>query len=215
MTKIETNMMQGRRGGALPLSRGVKRMKYYPLILLFLFASIAVAEDNYECNYLRADHGDLITEKNCLSYVEGTRNKITDSDGSISKKVVDTAYYDENGLGHLYSSVGVFYFSKSGFVRKALYFDNGPDYFVNGLARTDWNGKIGFFNKELSIVIEPQYDFAFPFENGISIVCMGCTKQKTGEYHDMVGGKWGAVNLKGEIVQPIMYSKKEIRSKLK
>jgi hypothetical protein len=189
--------------------------KYYAMILFFLFAAVASAQDNYDCNYFRPDKKDLITKKNCLTYIKGVRNKITGGDALISKKVADTAYYDENDLGHLYTSVGVFYFTKSGLVRRALYFDNGPDYFVNGLARTEWNGKIGFFNKELSIVIEPEYDFAFPFEKGISIVCMGCTMKKTGEYTKMVGGKWGAINLNGEIVQPIIYSKDELQKILK
>ena len=173
-----------------------------------------MAEDNYECTYSKSNEKDLVTERNCLSYSEGVRNQVTGGDALISKKVCATAFYDENGLGHLYSSVGVFSFTKSGLVRKTLNYDNGPDYFENGMARTEWKQKIGFFDKKLSIVIEPKYEFAFPFKNGLSRVCIGCSQRRVGEHIEIVGGKWGAINVKGEIVQPIVYSKSELETRL-
>jgi hypothetical protein len=188
-------------------------MKYlYSILIVLLLATPALAGDSYECSYFLNDKQDLVAEKSCLTYSENFRNEITGGDALISKKVAVNAAYDENGLGILYSSVGVFYFTKSGMVRRTIYFDNGPDYFREGLARTKWKGKIGFFNKELSIVIEPRYDFAFPFNNGLAIVCNGCTQQRDKEHTDLIGGKWGAINTKGEIVKPISFSKSELET---
>jgi hypothetical protein len=195
---------------------GVKRMKKINLIVIFLFlASVVLAEDGYECSYYQEGVQDLVSEENCIFYLKNVRNKATGGDALISKKVATSASYDKNGLGYLYSSVGIFYFTKAGLVRKTLYFDNGPDYFKEGLARTEWNGKIGFFDEELSIVIEPIYDFAYPFENGLSIVCDGCIKKNIGEHVDIIGGNWGAINKKGEVVYPIVYSKSELQNIMK
>jgi hypothetical protein len=194
----------------------VKLMKkYYSIIFLLLLAKFAVAENNYECTYLQSARQDLVSEEHCLTYTEGIRNSITGGDAFVSEKVAATALYDKNGLSYLFSNVGIFYFTKSGLARRALTYDNGPDYFKNGLARTKWNEKIGFFDHQLSIVIDPKYDFAFPFMAGISRVCMGCRPKKDGEHTEIIGGKWGAINLKGEIVHPIIYSKPELERKLK
>jgi hypothetical protein len=46
-------------------------------------------------------------------------------------------------------------------------YDNGPDYIQEGLFRImDGNGLIGFADTLGHIVIQPQYKFAYPFENG-------------------------------------------------
>jgi hypothetical protein len=191
-------------------------MKKIYLIIIFLFlANIVIAEDGYECSYYQDSFQDLVSEESCITYSKNVRNKVTGGDALISKKVAISASYDANGLGYLYSPVGVFYFTRAGLVRKTLFYDNGPDYFSDGLARTEWNEKIGFFDTKLALVIEPQFDFAFPFDNGISMVCIGCTKKNIGEHTEIVGGKWGAINPKGEIIHPIIYSKHELQNILK
>jgi hypothetical protein len=45
-------------------------------------------------------------------------------------------------------------------------FDNGPDYFHEGLVRAKRNGKMGFADKFGQIAIPCEYDFAWWFENG-------------------------------------------------
>jgi len=45
-------------------------------------------------------------------------------------------------------------------------FDNGPDYFKEGLTRALRNGKMGYANKYGQVVIPCIYDFASPFEQG-------------------------------------------------
>jgi WG containing repeat len=189
--------------------------KYYLIFFLLFFANPVVAENNCECTYFDSSEQDLVNEQDCLSYTEGVRDPSTGSDALITEKVLASTLYDENGLAYLYSPVGIFYFTKSGLVRRTLNYDNGPDYFKKGLARTEWNGKIGFFDITLSIVIEPQYDFAFPFDNGISIVCTGCSQKEVGEHIEIVEGKWGAINVDGELIHSVVYSKSELEAKFK
>jgi hypothetical protein len=184
------------------------------VILLAGFSCIGNASDYYRCSYLGKRQQGMIEAEKCLYFVEGTRHPITGGDGFITRSVATRSEYDENGLSYLYSSVGVFYFNEAGLVRRTLMHDNGPDYFRDGLARTEWQGKIGFFDKALTIVIEPRYDFAFPFENGIAVICNGCTKQFAGEHAELAGGLWGAIDTKGEFVHPIDYSKSELEARL-
>jgi hypothetical protein len=45
-------------------------------------------------------------------------------------------------------------------------FDNGPDYFKEGLVRVKRNGKMGFANEFGQVVIPCKYDFVWWFEDG-------------------------------------------------
>ncbi len=75
------------------------------------------------------------------------------------------------------------------------------DSFKEGLARTKINGKIGFFNKNLDMVIEPFYDFAFPFHNGIAEICVGCREKREDNSILLDGGEWKRINREGIIVE--------------
>ena len=97
-----------------------------------------------------------------------------------------------------------FYFVNSaGKTAPAFKFDNGPDYFVEGLARTIRNGKIGFVNAQLDEVIPPVWDFAAPFDHGRAQVCSGCIQEPLGEHSIMTGGKWGYIDQHGNLVEPL------------
>jgi len=69
-------------------------------------------------------------------------------------------------------------------------FDNGPDYFEEGLARFVEHGKIGFHDEALNIVIPAQYDFAFPFRNGTARAGMNCFTRAEGEHSSVFCEKW-------------------------
>ena len=189
--------------------------KYFAIFVLLWAACPATAGDRHACTYLQHKGQDMVTENNCLTFPKHGLENTAGGDALVSKKVAADASYDENGLAYLFSPAGVFYFTRSGLARKTLIFDNGPDDFSNGLARTERNGKIGFFDKKLSIVIKPQYDFAYSFENDLALICMGCIRKKEGEHSRIVGGKWGAINSKGEIIQQIVHSEAELRALLK
>lgn len=87
----------------------------------------------------------------------------------------------------------------------ALLFDNGPDYFVQGLARVVDGGKTGFIDGSGKIVVAPQFDAAGSFCDGLAPVCMGCKEIRKGEHTEVVGGQWGFVDRTGAVVIPIAY----------
>lgn len=86
-------------------------------------------------------------------------------------------------------------------------FELGPDIISNGLFRIIENGKIGFANMNGEIVIKPNWGFIFPFqENGLAIFCeKGNWIWIDKEHRKFSGGKWGAMDTKGNIVIPAMY----------
>ncbi|XDD51412.1 WG repeat-containing protein [Leptospira sp. WS92.C1] len=84
-------------------------------------------------------------------------------------------------------------------------FDNGPDIPSDGMSRYAENGKIGFHDSACKKIIEAKYDFAYPFENGFSIVCNGCTSIKTGEHSEIQGGNYGVIDQKGKTIVEIEY----------
>ena len=91
-----------------------------------------------------------------------------------------------------------YYVREDGKMMKTLIFDGKADEFSDGLARTKINGKIGFFNRNLEIVLKPLYDFAFPFHNGVAEICMGCKEDEDGVLN---GGKWEKINREGLVIQ--------------
>jgi hypothetical protein len=91
--------------------------------------------------------------------------------------------------------------------KKTLYdvfiYDNEPDYAAEGLIRVVKNGKIGYANaKTYVIVIAPQFDCAFPFENGKAKVSNKCTTIKEGEHKVWTSDAWQYVDKKGKLSTP-------------
>lgn len=93
--------------------------------------------------------------------------------------------------------------SKGKQLLKPFIFDNGPDYFEDGFARFEENGKIGFFDEACQKVIPADFDFAYPFQSGFAKVCNGCKTTKVGEHSMISGGKYGKINRKGQLVNSI------------
>jgi hypothetical protein len=102
---------------------------------------------------------------------------------------------------------GDWLFALDGKTAAALTYDNGADYFQEGLARTIKGGKIGFINPSLDLVIAPTWDFAFPFENHYSVVCTGCKQESGGEHTSIVGGSWGYIDRQGKIVVELIHER--------
>ncbi|MDF3818553.1 WG repeat-containing protein [Leptospira sp. 96542] len=88
---------------------------------------------------------------------------------------------------------------------ESFVYDNGPDYISEKLARFVENGKMGFHDESCKKIILAEYDFVFPFENGLAIVCNGCYSESDGDHSSIVGGKYGVINKKGKLVVPIEY----------
>jgi hypothetical protein len=81
-------------------------------------------------------------------------------------------------------------------------FDFGPDPVREGLFRIiGENEKIGFADSLGNIIIEPQFEDAYPFKNGFAAVYVGGHKEKIEEYRSYhTGGKWGFIDRTGKIV---------------
>jgi len=108
---------------------------------------------------------------------------------------------------------GELYFAlPSGKTAPALLYDNGPDYFVEGLARTVRDGKVGFVNEELEVVVPREWDFAFPCEDGVARVCTGCSvaREEGGEHGIVQGGTWGVIDREGRVVVPVVHDRDDL-----
>jgi hypothetical protein len=77
-------------------------------------------------------------------------------------------------------------------------FDNGPDTPSDGLYRIVKDGKIGYADAITNaIVITPQYDCAFPFENGKAKVSIDCQTTKDGDHSVWTSDAWQFIDKKG------------------
>ncbi|MCW8980014.1 MAG: WG repeat-containing protein [Altibacter sp.] len=134
---------------------------------------------------------------------------------SINEQHFSQIWFNDDGLADIRIHDGIYYINKDAKLVRTHLFDNGPDYFKEDLARTVKDNKFGFINKQLTVVIEPQYDFAFPFMNGVAKVCNGCQLKPVGEHKAVEGGKWGQIDKQGNVVTEIKYSKNELESLIK
>lgn len=91
-------------------------------------------------------------------------------------------------------------------------YDNGPDYVKEGTFRIIENSKIGFADTTGKIIVQPVYDFAFGFEDGLALVNIGGHREKSDpedpdcEYYTWTGGLWGVINREGKPVLDIRYN---------
>lgn len=86
-------------------------------------------------------------------------------------------------------------------------YDNGPDYVSENLIRIIDTNKIGFADLNANVIIPPSFDFALPFQDGLSAVCKGCKVEKENEHSKIIGGKWGFVNKSGELAIEYTYDR--------
>lgn len=114
--------------------------------------------------------------------------------------------YREPGVAFAFGEKGwVCIDQESKILLNVIPFDNGPDEFSEGLARFSENGKVGFFDSSCKKVIAADFDFAFPFEKGYSVVCKGCQSVAYGEHSVIEGGLYGVIDPSGKIRIGIEY----------
>jgi hypothetical protein len=181
------------------------------LIILFVIFLIPRLSFSYECFYIRKasnkeNSQELESHGNC---VESFKNGIL----RVKEEHLSKIEFIDDDLRflilHENDKLKAFYISRDNTIVQTHYYDNGPDYFLEGLARVISNNKFGFIDEQLNIVIPPKYDFAFPFKNGLATVCTGCTSQKIGGHSEITGGFWGEIDNEGNIVTPLKYRKEE------
>lgn len=81
-------------------------------------------------------------------------------------------------------------------------FDNGPDYFNEGLTRVQRNGKMGYANNKGEVVIPCQYAFAGWFENGIAKVTFEAKQYRDLDEHLRVeSDSWFNIDKQGNRIK--------------
>ena len=125
---------------------------------------------------------------------------------SIQPQYMMAGEFSDEGLAAVLDSDGWAYIDRQGrVVIRPYVFDNGPDYFSEGLARFSIDGKFGFFNSYGEVVIGPSYDFAYPFSEGLAAVCSGCSPAEDGEHILIKGGRFGYIDRHGNAAIPLRY----------
>lgn len=138
--------------------------------------------------------------------------RIVNNNIEIAEQQFKNIWFNEDNLAEIRILDGIYYLSTSKKLVKTHLFDNGADYFSEGLARTIKKNKYGFINKNLDTVIKPEYDFAFPFNDGKAIVCIGCVKNKIGEHTEMIDGQWGMIDIRGKTIVDIIHIRTNLDS---
>lgn len=81
-------------------------------------------------------------------------------------------------------------------------FDNGPDYPSEGLFRISKNSKIGYADANtFQIVIPPQFECAYPFENGLAKVSLHCSQVEYGEHAEWKSDQWIFIDHQGKTIR--------------
>lgn len=122
---------------------------------------------------------------------------------------LDLIEFDDEGLATALIAGDWYYLNREGEALRVLPFDNGPDPFSEGLVRGSRGDKIGYFDKGFQEVVPPRYDWGWPFNGGLALVCLGCESEPHGEHWMMVGGKYGYVDLKGREVVPVALTRQD------
>jgi hypothetical protein len=117
-----------------------------------------------------------------------------------TKALASAKFANDNALTSIISKCGVFYAKQDGTARQTQVFDNGTDYFSDGLARLIVNGKYGYMNEALATIVGPAYDFAWPFQCGVARVCNGCTTTADGDHTSIYCNACGLIDARGGIV---------------
>lgn len=110
--------------------------------------------------------------------------------------------YDRHGVASLFVDRW-YYVRRDGRSAPVMTFDNGPDDFADGLARSPLRGKVGFIDQRLRLVIPRRYDGAYPFTHGRAVICIGCRVESAGENETLLRGRWGQIDRQGKIITPL------------
>ena len=136
--------------------------------------------------------------------------KFLDGTVAIEPRFLLARPFNSRGIAAVVDDSGWIYIDRDGkkLIRPFI-FDNGPDYFSEGLARFLENNKIGFFDEAGRIMIEARFQFVLPFSEGMAAFCEGGIEDYIGEHAVFQNGKWGYIDKTGEIVVEALYEHAE------
>ena len=139
-------------------------------------------------------------------FISCSKSNPIPQDSSIKSYRIDDSYlkridFKGQELISIFQNNAFYYVRKDGKAIQTLTYENKADPFSDGLARTKVNGKIGFFNMNLDIILKPIYDFAFPFYKGKAEICTGCKEKNIGNHSMLEGGKWQKIDRSGLVIE--------------
>lgn len=196
--------------------RGILRAMVGRVLSLFSAGMVIAAigctsGDVLECTYVARE-----SEEHPIPYDQELQPRgpcaIVANDGSITvgQEHLEHLHFTD-GLADILLPTGWIYVAPDGRSAPVLSLDNGPDPFEEGLARTIRDGKVGFIDRDLSEMIAPRWDFAFPFASGLAVVCEGCRNRPVDEEHtEMYGGVWGYIDQTGKVVVPVVHERDDL-----
>jgi hypothetical protein len=87
-------------------------------------------------------------------------------------------------------------------VQDVAFFDNGADFFHNGLVRVVRSGKYGLADMHGAIIVPEAYDGILDPDDGDTrwSACKGCRTVTAGEYHFFAGGDWYWFDKRGQVI---------------
>ncbi|SMF01529.1 WG repeat-containing protein [Pseudobacteriovorax antillogorgiicola] len=92
-----------------------------------------------------------------------------------------------------------YYLNEAGQMKEVYSYDNGCDYFQEGLARTHVNGKLAYMNRDLDIKLETAYDWGAPFSSGAAKVCNDVVWETKGEHKSMTSANCVMIDKNGRL----------------
>ena len=178
------------------------------IVCTCLLACACATQYPLSCNYTPDEaQGELQPHQGCAVRQNGTLQ--------LAPHHLQRMSFSADGLAQAWIDGQWHYIKRNGDTLPVITYDNGADYFSEGLVRSIRNGKIAYYTVDFAQAVPPRYDWGWPFENGRALVCRGCRKDKTDglEHIPVVGGEWGYIDRHGTEVVPVRLSEAEALSK--
>ncbi len=176
-----------------------QRKHRYPLILFVLIlVSVTFCSRQVQDTYLIKIHSDETSAPGACGYIN------TAGDTVIALGTYLFCYTDtlKNFAIVMKKDGSLIAIDKTNTKLFDVYkYDNGPDYISEGLFRILKNGKIGYANRNGTIVIEPRFSCALPFKNGRAKVSLDCKQITEGEHSRWESEHWFYIDLKGHQIE--------------
>ena len=163
------------------------------------------------CSYATSDSNPNAAELQS----RGKCAYLRDGQVFLSASALRELPFSSRGLASVFAeNTGWLFVKRDGSTIRTIAFDNGPDDFVEGLARYTTGEKVGFIDESGAVVISAGFDFVFPFHKGYAVVCNGGEKKSDGEHVSLKGGLWGCIDKSGKIVAPVEHSENDMHEKM-
>jgi hypothetical protein len=174
----------------------LKALRIMPFCFLTAWGCTHTAQQaDLDCQFLSSESGELETVSRCA---EGTKNGLSFQANLLGRLNQGTEpICVQVKIGSAWEP---FYVLPSGRYARTVPYDNGCDYFAEGLARTIIDGKAAYFDRSLEIKIRTDYEWAFPFSDGEALVCRNVVWKRAGESNTMSQGECARMGASGVLL---------------